>query len=104
VSLLGAVEPTREKLIVPVLIGQEAKIRALAARAQLDLSPLDLISTKRSEAAAVLVVAMATWTRAIIAGFDSSVRIFQYIESHSTSLRSTRYPSISEARPRAGSQ
>jgi hypothetical protein len=67
--LLGAVEATREKLIVPVLIGQEAKIRATAARAQLDLSPLELISTKCSEAAAVLVVAMDAWTRAI-AGFE----------------------------------
>jgi phosphotransacetylase/acyl dehydratase len=59
VSLLGAIEATRTQLIVPLLIGPEAKIRAAAARAQLDISPYELISTEHSEAAAVLSVAMA---------------------------------------------
>jgi phosphate acetyltransferase/phosphate butyryltransferase len=59
VSLLGAIEAARTQLIVPLLIGPEAKIRAAAARAQLDISPYELISTEHSEAAAVLSVAMA---------------------------------------------
>jgi hypothetical protein len=44
VSLLGA----REQLIVPLLIGPKAKICAAAARAQLDISPYELISTEHS--------------------------------------------------------
>lgn len=56
VSLLGALEAAREMLIVPVLVGPEAKIRAAATQAQLDISPYELISTEHSEAAAVLAV------------------------------------------------
>ena len=59
VSLLGALGAAREKLIVPVLVGPEAKIRAAAEQAQLDISPYELISTEHSEAAAALAVAMA---------------------------------------------
>ena len=59
VSLLGAIEAAREQLIVPVLIGPKAKIRAAAAQAQIDISSYELISTEHSEAAAILAVAMA---------------------------------------------
>lgn len=59
VSLLGAVEASREQLIVPILVGPKAKIRAAAAQAQIDISPYELISTEHSEAAANLAVAMA---------------------------------------------
>ncbi|MGA3340745.1 MAG: bifunctional enoyl-CoA hydratase/phosphate acetyltransferase [Methylocella sp.] len=59
VSLLGAIEAAREQLIVPILIGPKAKIRAAAAQAQLDISPYEIISTEHSEAAAVFSVAMA---------------------------------------------
>jgi phosphotransacetylase/acyl dehydratase len=59
VSLLGALGAAREKLIVPVLVGPESKIRAAAGQAQLDISPYELISTEHSEAAAALAVAIA---------------------------------------------
>ena len=58
-SLLGAVEAARIKLITPVLVGPEAKIRAAAAQAALDLTPYEIVSTEHSEAAAVQAVAMA---------------------------------------------
>ena len=58
-SLLGAVEAARVNLIVPVLVGPEAKIRAAAAQAQLDLSPYEIVSTEHSDAAAAQAVAMA---------------------------------------------
>jgi len=58
-SLLGAVESARAKLIVPVLVGPEAKIRAAAAQAGLDLAPYEIVSTEHSDAAALQAVAMA---------------------------------------------
>ena len=58
-SLLGAVEAARAKLIVPVLVGPESKIRAAAAQAQLDLAPYEIVSTEHSDAAAAQAVAMA---------------------------------------------
>jgi phosphotransacetylase len=59
VSLLGAIEAAREGLIVPVLVGPEAKIRAAATQAQLDISPYELVGTEHSEAAANHGVALA---------------------------------------------
>src|SRR5271165_1609717 len=58
-SLLGAVEAARAKLIVPVLVGPEAKIHAAAAQAGLDLAPYEIVSTEHSDAAATQAVAMA---------------------------------------------
>ncbi len=58
-SLLGAVEAARINLITPVLVGPEARIRAAAALAQLDLAPYEIVSTEHSEAAAAQAVAMA---------------------------------------------
>ena len=58
-SLLGAVEAARINLITPVLVGTEAKIRAAAALAQLDLSPYEIVAVEHSEAAAAEAVAMA---------------------------------------------
>ncbi len=57
-SLLGAVEAARARLIVPVLIGPEARIRAAAAQAGLDLSPYEIVPTAHSDAAAAKAVAM----------------------------------------------
>ncbi|MFZ5736641.1 MAG: bifunctional enoyl-CoA hydratase/phosphate acetyltransferase [Pseudomonadota bacterium] len=58
-SLLGAVEAAREGLIVPVLVGPEAKIRAAAAQADIDLSSHRIVAVEHSEAAAAAAVAMA---------------------------------------------
>ena len=52
VSLSGAIEAAKEKLIVPVLIGPEKKIRAAAAEAKLDISAYQLVTTEHSHAAA----------------------------------------------------
>ena len=58
-SLLGAVEAARAKLIVPVLVGPEARIHAAATQAGLDLSPYEIVSTQHSQASAAQAVAMA---------------------------------------------
>ncbi|TDK62764.1 bifunctional enoyl-CoA hydratase/phosphate acetyltransferase [Sapientia aquatica] len=59
VSLIGAVEAAKQGLIIPILIGPEAKIRLAAEQAQLDLSPYQLIPTEHSEQSAVVAVALA---------------------------------------------
>ncbi len=58
-SLLGAMDAARAKLIVPVLVGPEAKIRAAAAQAGIDLAPYEIVSTEHSAAAATQAVIMA---------------------------------------------
>jgi len=58
-SLLGAVEAARAKLIIPVLVGPEAKIRAAAAQAQLDVAAYEIVAVPHSHAAAARAVAIA---------------------------------------------
>ncbi len=58
-SLLGPIEAARRGLIVPVLVGPEAKIRAVADAEQIDLSVYRIVSTEHSHAAAEKAVAMA---------------------------------------------
>ena len=58
-SLLGALEAARYGLIVPVLVGPEAKIRAVAAADGIDLSPWRIVATEHSHAAAAKAVELA---------------------------------------------
>jgi len=59
VSLIGAVEAAKAGLIIPVLIGPQAKIRQAAALAGIDLAPYELMPTAHSHAAAQLGVDLA---------------------------------------------
>jgi phosphotransacetylase len=58
-SLAAAVEAAGEKLITPILVGPEAKIRAIAVAENLDIAPFKLVPTPHSHAAAAEAVAMA---------------------------------------------
>ncbi len=58
-SLAAALEAAREGLIVPVLVGPEAKIRAVAAADQLDIGALRVVPVEHSHAAATESMAMA---------------------------------------------
>ena len=58
-SLVGAVEAGKRKLIVPVLVGPEAKIRAAARAAKIDLAGYEIVPTEHSAAAAAEAVALA---------------------------------------------
>jgi phosphate acetyltransferase len=55
-SLTGAIEAARAKLITPILIGPEAKIRSVAAQFGLDLAPYALVDVPHSHAAAAKAV------------------------------------------------
>ncbi|MBU3887888.1 bifunctional enoyl-CoA hydratase/phosphate acetyltransferase [Methylosinus sp. KRF6] len=59
VSFLGAIEAARAKLIIPVLIGPEAKIRAVAEKAEVDISAYELAPTEHSHEAAAQAAALA---------------------------------------------
>src|SRR5215470_16336858 len=58
-ALMGALDAAQANLIVPILIGPEAKIRAAAEAADADLAPYELIATTHSHEAAAKAVAMA---------------------------------------------
>lgn len=58
-TLLAAVEAAKANLIIPVFVGPEAKIRAAALQAQIDLSPFEIVPTEHSHAAAEHAVSLA---------------------------------------------
>jgi phosphotransacetylase/acyl dehydratase len=58
-SLRGAIDAAQLNLMIPVLVGPEAKIRAAAEADGIDLSPYELIPTKHSHEAAAKAVALA---------------------------------------------
>jgi phosphate acetyltransferase/phosphate butyryltransferase len=58
-SLLESLEAARANLIIPVLVGPEAKIRAVAEAEGIDLAPYELHPTEHSHAAAAHAVALA---------------------------------------------
>ena len=92
VSLLGAVEAARSKLIVPVLVGPEHKIRAAAEQAQLDLTPYEIVSTEHSDAAAEAAVAMARsgQAEALMKGALHTDELMRAVVDHERGLRTAR--------------
>jgi phosphotransacetylase len=58
-SLGGALAAARENLIVPVLVGPLARIRAAAAEAECSLDGIELVDAPHSHAAAAQAVALA---------------------------------------------
>ncbi|AJY47961.1 phosphate acetyltransferase [Martelella endophytica] len=59
-ALLGAVEAAHENLIVPILVGPEAKIRAIADEHGIDISDYKIVDTPHSHASAAQAVALAS--------------------------------------------
>lgn len=58
-SLLGPLEAAKHGLIVPVLVGPQAKIRAVAQAEKVDLSAVECVHAEHSHAAAALAAEMA---------------------------------------------
>jgi phosphate acetyltransferase/phosphate butyryltransferase len=91
VSLLGAVEAAKAKLIIPVLVGPEGKIRAAAEQAKLDLSGYELVPTEHSHEAAAAAVALAR-DRKVEAVMKGSLHTDEFMGAivHEEKLRTAR--------------
>jgi phosphate acetyltransferase len=57
-SLVAAVEAASAGLILPILVGPEARIRALASQSEIDLAKCELVAAPHSQAAAETAVAL----------------------------------------------
>src|SRR5262245_35287205 len=55
-SLRGAMEACEGGMIVPILVGPEAKIRAFAKQLEIDLKPAKIVDAPHSDAAAAKAV------------------------------------------------
>jgi phosphotransacetylase/acyl dehydratase len=91
-SLCGATEAARLGLIIPVLVGPEAKIWRAAELAGIDLSPYEIVATEHSQAAADMAVAMARSGKveAIMKGALHTDELMRAVVAKETGLRTGR--------------
>jgi phosphate acetyltransferase/phosphate butyryltransferase len=91
-TLLGAVEAAQAGLIVPVLVGPEARIRAIAATEGIDLAAYDVVSVAHSQAATEGAVAMARAGEVAALMVDSrhGAELMQAALAEATGLRTGR--------------
>jgi phosphate acetyltransferase len=91
-SLVGPIEAANRKLITPVLVGPEAKIRAAADAAKVDIQNFRIVSTEHSHAAAVKAVEMARAGEvdALMKGSLHTDELMAAIVPSATGLRTSR--------------
>jgi phosphate acetyltransferase len=91
-SLLGPIEAARRGLIVPVLIGPEAKIRAVARAEGVDLASYQVIGVEHSHAAAEKAVEMARagTVEALMKGSLHTDELMSSVVPTATGLRTAR--------------
>ena len=63
-GLMGAIEAAERGLIVPILVGPAAKIKAAAEKYELNIDDYELINVEHSHAAAEQAVSLIRETRA----------------------------------------
>ena len=91
-SLLGVVEATQAGLIVPTLVGPEAKIRSVAEQQGIDLAGIAIIDVEHSHAAAARAVALAREGRAeaLMKGSMHTDELMGEVVDANTGLRTAR--------------
>ena len=91
-SLRGAIEAAERKLILPVLVGPEARIRALAAAEGLDLAPWRVVGTEHSHAAAqkAAELARAGEVEALMKGSLHTDELMSLVVAANSGLRTSR--------------
>lgn len=91
-ALLGALESAQAGLIVPVLVGPEARIRQAADAAEVDISDFRIIDVPHSHAAAEQAVALARsgTVQAIMKGSLHSDELLREVVRRNSGLRTER--------------
>jgi len=91
-SLLGPLEAAQRNLIMPVLVGPEAKIREAAVAAGVDIAPYRIVDTEHSHAAAEKAVAMARAgeVEALMKGSLHTDELMAAVVPSATGLRTKR--------------
>jgi phosphate acetyltransferase len=91
-ALRGAIEAARRKLIIPIFVGPEAKIRATAAAADVSLSSYRIVPTEHSHAAAETAVALvrAGEAETLMKGSLHTDELMGAVVASATGLRTAR--------------
>ena len=91
-SLGAAIEMAKAGLVVPILVGPEAKIRAVAAAAGLDIFAYRIVDVPHSHAAAAAAVALVRSGEAalLMKGSLHTDELMHEVVAHDTGLRTER--------------
>src|SRR6266850_1176645 len=91
-SLLGPIEAAKRGIITPVLVGPEAKIRAVAAAQNVDLSAYRIVPTAHSHDSAAQAVALARSgeVEALMKGSLHTEELMGAVVASATGLRTAR--------------
>jgi phosphotransacetylase len=91
-SLQGAIEAAKAGLIRPILVGPEAKIRAVAGQCGIDLAPYQVVDAAHSHAAAAQAVAIvrAGEALALMKGSLHTDELMAEVVRSDTGLRTER--------------
>ena len=91
-SLRGAIEAAEEGLIVPVLVGPEAKIRAVAAETGIDINRYEFVDAPHSHGAAAKAVALIREGRGelLMKGSLHTDELMREVAASATGLRTDR--------------
>ncbi|MFI0844378.1 phosphate acetyltransferase [Mesorhizobium sp. IMUNJ 23232] len=91
-SLTGAVEAAKARLIVPVLVGPQARIRAVAAEHHMDIGSYEIVDTPHSHASAARAVALVREGRGelLMKGSLHTDELMREVASSATGLRTER--------------
>jgi len=91
-SLRGALEAAEEKLIAPILVGPEQRIRTVAADCDLDISSFSIVDTPHSEASAEAAVRIAREGKveALMKGSLHTDELMAAVVKRETGLRTGR--------------
>ena len=92
VSLEGAVEAARLRLIDPILVGPQERIRACAARAGLDISAMEIVNSEHSDDSAAKAVELVTAGRveALMKGSLHTEELMAAVVSRQAGIRTAR--------------
>jgi phosphate acetyltransferase len=91
-ALQGAVEAAQHHLITPILVGPEARIRAVAEEAHVDLTPYRLVPTEHSHESAEVAVALVRSgeARMLMKGSLHTDELLSAVVNRTTGLRTAR--------------
>jgi phosphate acetyltransferase len=92
VSLEGAVEAAQLRLIDPILVGPQERIRACAARAGLDISAMEIVNSEHSDDSAAKAVELVTAGRveALMKGSLHTDELMAAVVSRQAGIRTAR--------------
>jgi phosphate acetyltransferase len=92
VSLRGAVEAKRLRLIEPILVGPIARIRSVASQAGLDIGAMELVNSEHSHDSAAKAVQLVTAGRveALMKGSLHTDELMSAVVSKQSGIRTAR--------------